>query len=98
MRLTCYLVAIGVALLASASSANAETLRCFGVLGNSGEQGSTLVRFGEKPAAGMGVVFDRWGSLWDRAGEGVLNRYAPDGRLLASYRVAPSGSMLERDT
>jgi hypothetical protein len=68
-----------------------------GVLGNSGEQGGTLVRFGPKrdprAAGGMGVVFDRFGSLWDRGGGGVLNRYAPDGRLLASYPIsAATGS------
>ncbi len=61
-----------------------------GILGNSGEQGPTLVRFGPEPRRGMGVALDRRGSLWDRAGAGVLNRYAPDGRLLASYRM-PAG-------
>ncbi len=89
---------ISVGLVALLAVAHADSLQCAGVLGNSGEQGDTLVRFGEKTASGMGVVFDKFGSLWDRAGDGVLNRYAPDGRLLASYRIAPSGSMQERDT
>ena len=78
---------------------HAEVIRCAGVLGNSGEQGTALVRFnGEKPALGLGVVADRYGTLWDRAGVGVLNRYAADGRLLASYRIpgqrSPSGDAL----
>ena len=71
--------------------AAAETLVCDGVLGNSGEQGESLVRFNAAGARGMGVVCDRFGSLWDRGGDGVLNRYALDGRLLAQYRI-PAGS------
>lgn len=82
--------------------ASAETVVCEGVLGNSGEQGATLVRFGNLAAsakgaigggtaAGIGVVYDRCGSLWDRGGAGTLNRYAPDGRLLAQYQV-PKGT------
>ena len=66
----------------------AEVIQCVGGLGNSGEQGTALVRFnGNKPALGLGVVVDRYGAYWDRAGAGVLNRYAVDGRLLASYRI-----------
>lgn len=79
-------------------SLSAETLRCTGILGNSGAQGATLVRFGEKTASGMGVVYDSTGSLWDRGGEGKLNRYALDGRLLASYSLPVSGSLHEKDT
>ncbi|WP_367874845.1 hypothetical protein [Luteolibacter sp. Populi] len=75
----------------------AETLHCTGVLGNSGEQGSSLVRFAEKPATGMGVVFDSTGSLWDRAGDGRLNRYAVDGRLFASYQLPPGGGSQDKD-
>lgn len=66
----------------------AASLMCEGVLGNSGEQGAALVRFAAEPARGMGVAYDRFGSLWDRGGAGVLNRYALDGRLLGSYRIA----------
>ncbi|HPD13637.1 MAG TPA: hypothetical protein PLE19_01715 [Planctomycetota bacterium] len=73
---------------ALASSCGAAQLVCEGILGNSGEQGETLVRFATaRPARGMGVAVDRFGSLWDRAGAGRLNRYAPDGRLLAHYRI-----------
>ena len=70
-------------------TSSAEVI-CDGVLGNSGEQGPALVRFGEQTARGIGVAVDRFGSLWDRAGKGVLNRYAADGRLLAAYRI-PNG-------
>jgi len=71
----------------------AEVIQSAGILGNSGEQGSTLVRFnGSKPASGLGVVCDRYGTLWDRGGVGVLNRYAADGRLLATYRIPDNPS------
>lgn len=66
--------------------ADADVIRCAGVLGNSGEQGSSLVRFEGGVASGIGVVCDRYGSLWDRGGT-VLNRYAVDGRLMASYKL-----------
>ncbi len=78
-------------LLSSAGGAWAQTLVCDGVLGNSGEAGNTLVRFAGKEASGIGVVADKFGSLWDRAGLDALNRYAPDGRLLAQYRL-PKGA------
>ncbi len=68
-------------------SARADVIQCAGILGNSGEQGASLVRFAEKPASGLGVVVDRYGSFWDRGGVGVLNRYAADGRRLAAYRI-----------
>jgi hypothetical protein len=69
-------------------ASGAAEIVCEGVLGNSGEQGETLVQFGDvSQARGMGVVVDRFGSLWDRGGAGVLNRYAPDGRLLAQYGI-----------
>lgn len=79
------------------STIHAETLRCVGVLGNSGEQGETLVRFGKKAASGMGVVHDASGELWDRAGADRLNRYAVDGRLLGTYPLKGSGSSHDRD-
>ncbi|MDQ3814815.1 MAG: hypothetical protein M3347_12805 [Armatimonadota bacterium] len=78
-------------LVTSAGSGSAQNLVCEGVLGNSGEAGKTLVRFAPREASGLGVVVDRFGSLWDRAGVGTLNRYAPDGRLLAQYRI-PGGA------
>ena len=63
-----------------------EQIVCQGVLGNSGEQGENLVLFDNKVTSGFGIVFDKSGSLWDRGGE-TLNRYALDGRLLASYKL-----------
>jgi hypothetical protein len=57
------------------------------VLGNSGEEGPALVRFGAEPATGLGLAYDHYGTLWDRAGKGTLNRYSLDGRLLAQYRL-----------
>jgi hypothetical protein len=92
----------GLILCCFAVGALAAELSCDGVLGNSGEQGATLVRFGNLSAsakgaigggtaAGIGVVYDRCGSLWDRGGAGTLNRYAPDGRLLAQYQM-PKGA------
>jgi hypothetical protein len=84
--LTCVLAALPLC---------AEVIRCDGVLGNSGEQGASLVRFeGSKPAFGLGVVADRYGTLWDRAGLGRLNRYAADGRFLAGYRIPKERSVL----
>ena len=70
----------------SAASLQAEVIPCDGILGNSGEQGASLVRFEGAVASGMGIVCDRYGSLWDRGGA-ALNRYAVDGRLLASYQL-----------
>jgi len=60
---------------------------CTGVLGNSGEQGANLFRFGQPLVRSAGVVVDRWGSIWDRAGRGTLIRCAVDGRQLAWYRM-----------
>ncbi|HOD79795.1 MAG: hypothetical protein BWX88_02201 [Planctomycetes bacterium ADurb.Bin126] len=85
LTLGCVLLGL---LQAVAPAADATALRCAGVLGNSGEQGKTLVRLGPEEASGIGVVVDKYGTLWDRGGAGTLNRYAPDGRLLGSYPIA----------
>ncbi|MFA6292903.1 MAG: hypothetical protein WC637_14030, partial [Victivallales bacterium] len=84
------MTAAALTLACIGSSSFADKLTFSGVLGNSGEQGKYLVRFGAKQARGLGVVYDKYGSLWDRGGDGVLNRYALDGRLLASYPI-PAG-------
>jgi hypothetical protein len=84
LLLRLFLVAICVGM--TAASLRAEGISCDGVLGNSGEQGATLVRFQGAAASGMGIICDRYGSLWDRGGA-ALNRYAADGRLLASYKL-----------
>ncbi|NQT85734.1 hypothetical protein HQ560_03160 [bacterium] len=80
-----------VIVLAVSLACDAAQIVCDGILGNSGEHGAALVRFGDaSKARGMGVAVDKFGSLWDRGGAGVLNRYAPDGRLLAQYRIPKS--------
>src|SRR6187399_2364792 len=79
-----------LALLFSPLVASAAELSNVGILGNSGEQGSTLVRFGVPANFGTGVVYDRFGTLWSRGGSGVLNRYALDGRQLATYPLPVS--------
>lgn len=85
-----------LSLVAFTSAVSAGSLRNVGVLGNSGEQGESLVSMGPQLASGIGVVFDETGALWDRAGVGVLNRYTVDGRQIASYRIASSTD--RRDT
>ena len=77
-----FLILAGAAFCFTQCDTRAAQITCAGVLGNSGEQGQTLVRFGSAPANGLGTVYDETGSLWDRGGDGVLNRYALDGRLL----------------
>jgi hypothetical protein len=77
---------------------SAQHISVAGVLGNSGEQGSSLVRFATAPAHGVGAVYDRYGTIWDRAGSGRLNRYALDGRLLGSYSIATGDSRFDRQT
>lgn len=80
-------IVLGLSILPFLSiQAMSGEIRCAGVLGNSGEQGASLVRFENGVTGGFGVVCDRYGSLWDRGGT-ALNRYAVDGRLLASYRL-----------
>ena len=90
--------ALGCFLILGAGGLRAKTIEATGVLGNSGEQGDTLVRFGKKSGAGTGVVFDAKGTLWSGAGDGELNRYAVDGRRIATYRTAPFAGRASRDT
>ncbi len=93
----------GVAASLAAGLAAGQSLRCDGVLGNSGEGGETLVIYGGAAAApaavGAGVAVDEAGALWTRGGDGVLLRLSPDGRLLAHYGLPPgAGSAHEGDT
>lgn len=87
-------------LAAFVCAAGAVELRCVGVLGNSGEAGPTLVRFDARRDQGLrdglGVVADRFGTLWDRGGSGRLVRYALDGRALATVAIPASLSMRDR--
>ncbi|QDV41063.1 NHL repeat protein [Stieleria neptunia] len=70
--------------------AHAAELVFAGVLGNSGGSGPSLVTFADQPAAGMGPVIDEDAAIWERGGSTRLNRYALDGRLLASYPLPES--------
>lgn len=74
-------------LLAPPAALHAEVLQFEGVLGNSGGIGETLARFTEKPACGIGPVLDQANTIWERGGSAQLNRYALDGRLLASFEL-----------
>lgn len=64
-----------------------------GVLGNSGEEGATLVRTKTANAdqlTGVGVAADRFGTLWTTGGPGIINRFTPDGRLIGQYAFKPA--------
>ncbi|QNN22569.1 hypothetical protein HED60_09915 [Planctomycetales bacterium ZRK34] len=74
-------------LLGAAACTVAGELRYAGALGNSTE---TEPVFAGQAAPGMGPVIDDESAIWERGGSEQLNRYAPDGRLLASYPIAPS--------
>lgn len=80
-----------VLLLASlaAQAGNAASIRCDGVLANSGADGSTLVHY-EGPqfseqGNSSGLAYDRLGALWAFGGTGNLLRLSLDGRMLGSY-------------
>lgn len=68
----------------------ADQWKTVGVLGNSGGDGASLVRFDQTEASGIGPVLDTFQTLWERGGAGQLNRYALDGRLLASFPIPES--------
>ncbi len=74
----------------------AAELRLAGVLGNSGESGETLVTFSGRAAPGMGPVVDAANTIWERGGAAQLNRYALDGRLLATYPLPVSTDRKDR--
>ena len=81
----------------------AEKLEFAGILGNSGEQGKSLVDFSLKRNTklddGLGIVYDKHGTLWSSAGTGQINRYSLDGRLLAKfYYQANSNTHMDRMT
>jgi hypothetical protein len=91
------LLALTLGALCTWQTGNAAELTCVGVLGNSGEQGSTLVRYSDSRNRtsyrdGLGMAVDRFGTFWDRAGSGRLNRYAADGRCLGFVAIPNSTS------
>lgn len=92
-RLACLLLAI------SAMAASEATLRPVGVIGNTGEQGSALVRLtpdhsyrGHVNAVGCGVVLDRLGTLWTRMDDAFVSRLSLDGRQLGRFPSPKSSS------
>lgn len=91
--------AVAVLALLLFAGARATEIRCLGGLGNSGEAGADLVRGGElnDKTVGLGVACDAEGCLWSGLGNGVLNQYAPDGRLLATYRIPTGNGRNARD-
>lgn len=88
MIITRSLALICACLFLTQAAARSSQITCFGVLGNSGEQGRYLVKFDKRKASGLGVAYDRFGTVWDRGGQGILNRYALDGRLLGQYPLS----------
>jgi len=66
---------------------HAAELRFAGTLGNSDDSQPV---FAGKSFAGIGPILDDEGTLWERGGSTRLNRYALDGRLLASFEI-PEG-------
>lgn len=79
-------------LICSGCCLQAAELRFAGVLGNSGGSGDTLAAFSGKLASGMGPVLDDSGTIWERGGATQLNRYALDGRMLATFPLPNSTS------
>ena len=81
-------------LVTSFAALHADELRFAGALGNSDDSQPV---FAGKLAAGIGPVLDDQGTLWERGGSTRLNRYALDGRLLASFEI-PEGDERGTDT
>lgn len=91
-----------LAQLLGASTSLAAGLASAGVLGNSGESGTSLVQGYEslrpRTSVGLGVVGDAEGTLWTRTAPGVLARLSLDGRQLASYRLPAALGRFDRLT
>jgi len=85
-------------MLAPTAVLNAAKLRPVGILGNSGGDGDTLVKFAGQESTGLGLVLDSENTLWDRGGSSQLNRYSLDGRLLASFPLPNSPGIRGSDT
>jgi len=81
------------AITGSAVTGSAAELRFAGTLGNSDDSQPV---FAGKIFAGIGPVLDDDGGLWERGGSTRLNRYALDGRLLASFEI-PEGDQRGSD-
>lgn len=87
----CCLLTAGLAL-------GGEALRLAGVLGNSGSL-ERPVLFGDRQGLGnvaVGCVYDESrGVVYERAGRGLLNAYALDGRLVASHPLIPDANHMD---
>lgn len=82
MRTSHYLL---TALLPFATALAQPEILFDGVLGNSGNNGDTLVRYDKALPIGAGVAADSLGFFWATGGSGRINRYAADGRLIGAY-------------
>lgn len=85
MRAAPRFVGLVLTLVAVALPVRAATLVHDGVLGNSGEAGSSLARFDGPLVEAPGLAVDPHGFLWTRGGQHQLLRLAPDGRCLAVH-------------
>ncbi|MBC2603773.1 NHL repeat-containing protein [Puniceicoccus vermicola] len=78
-----------VGLLVSLSVASGDSIRLDGVLGNSGNDGSTLVHFEgteySTNGSSSGLGYDRLGALWSFGGTQNVLRLSPDGRMLGDF-------------
>lgn len=82
---------------AAGEAAPAQTIRCAGVLGNSGRFGPELVRMSPTPqelARPTGLWIDEEGAVWLGAAEAVV-RLSPDGRLLDRRALEGEGARVD---
>jgi hypothetical protein len=93
-----FLLLILLTLQCTPSVLNSSELVYEGILGNSGAHGESLVRFSTTLSQGIGVVQDKYGTFWGKAGKGVLNRYTLDGRLIAAYPITSDEAAGDRIT
>lgn len=84
---------------ALATVTQAASIRAVGVLGNSGEAGSALVRVGEFPLSegNSGAAIDRDATLWLSGGDRI-NRVGVDGRLIESFPLGLKGATVHSRT
>jgi hypothetical protein len=86
MMKPCICASLLSCLLATSGMAS---IRCDGVLANSGADGNTIVRYEgaefTENGNGSGLAYDRLGALWAFGGTGNLLRLSLDGRMLGSY-------------
>ena len=93
------LLMMGILPCSASFAAGETTLRAVGVIGNTGEQGKSLLQQtanldyrGHGNALGCGVALDGEGTLWTRLDDGVITRLSLDGRQLARFPAPASVS------